>query len=318
MGIKRFTIKPSFGDLNILLYQHNFHLQFISMHKSPCIPRRTQCTTPTHKCTQAPTDTAEPVPMEQSNDPFAAPSTFPYITSTPFAAQISNPFGDTATESGPSRNKVIAAFDDDSFGGGLSTADSPSSPPNWKDSKDFEGIDFAALQPAPAALANEAVTKTSPDYSHIDYNAFDIGHAKPDFASSTIMPVGNPTMLKKQTVNAAACTFDSDFFQSAAASAFQQFGSSCPNKTAFAINPQKRSLVALGGDVMVAAKTSNQMVMGNSYGGSFEKVIFGFGCLFERFCLYLACIAFDWCIWIINLYVLDGVGSNIFKPRSLG
>lgn len=161
-----------------------------------------------------------------------------------------------------------SGFDEESFDLGFSTGDSFTSPNQQHDSNDLKGLNFAAPPPT-QHFAKEAPTKVSPDYSHIDYNSFHIAKSSAELASSTMMDNQTP---KKPLGFANTSSLDADFFQSAAASAFKQFGSPSPSKPTTVVSPQKRSLVSISADVVSPPQKSNQIVMGNSYGSSFEKV----------------------------------------------
>lgn len=186
-----------------------------------------------------------------------------------------------------------SGFDDeDSFERGFSTVDSFTSPQHQHDANDLEGLNFAAPPPT-QPVTTETTKKVAPDYSHIDYNSFHIGNSETDFASSTMIPSVANQMPKKPFANpnVPSSSLESDFFQSAAASAFKQFGSPSPSKAPFVVSQPKKSLIAMSSDVVSPPQISNQMVMGNPYGGSFEKVrILCSLCIYERFVYCMSCI----------------------------
>lgn len=208
-------------------------------------------------------------------DPFAAPSTQHHLTSsTPFTAHISNPFSDSENESGESAQTNNRGFGEDSFDGGFGgdpfVVATQSSAKSKSDITELSGISFSS--PPPPVVATPK--KVSPDYSHIDYSAF---HTSPvnDFASP--MPVTDAKATATQSLASpkkATSSLDTDFFQSAAASAFKQFGSATPSKAAF-VAPPKKSLAEMTDATVrtLPAQTPDVMVMGgNNMFGGFEKV----------------------------------------------
>lgn len=193
-------------------------------------------------------------------------------SSKQFSAHISNPFGESGFQSGDS-SKRGSGFEDYSFSGQFSNDTYTVSQSSTSgDIKELSGISFDS---PPLAAPVSMPKKASPDYGHIDYSYL---HSSPnqEFASSGLIQGtdGKTHILNQQsTPKKGTSSLDADFFQTAAASAFKQFGSATPSKTVFATPPKKTLGELTDATKMSSPAQSDAQVLGSNYRiGGGEKV----------------------------------------------
>lgn len=203
--------------------------------------------------------------------PVAAPSVH---TSDPFSlvkttvAHISNPFCDSGIELSTKTN----SFDDNSFDRAFNANDAfVTNHPTFdcfqtKDTQDLPGINFSSIEPPAPVPTNPptfAQTTYAPDYSHINYDVYCSSVA------TTKLLQAPANAAKEVPKNVASTSIGPDFFESAAASAFKQFGAIHQSKLPAFTSSPKKSLADR------TEMTPRQDVAGNgsSLFGLSEKVI---------------------------------------------